>query len=261
MLNEGITVKTIGGNRTTISAGAPANPDLNDLWIASATGLISQWNGTAWAPFKFDGSATIQAGTIIGSNIAASTITSGLIAAGTVVAGIVDATTITGAQFVATGSAGEILIYSGSPAAGNLIGAWSGAAGTDAFGNAFADDISAFNITALQPGSSPTALETWHTLGPIANGWTTNHGRYRRTATNEIQLDISLTAGGSPTYGTITWPNTMPAAYRPLVVRRLAGVPCSSSASHSTINTNGTISSTIPSPAGTFDCCGRVPLD
>jgi hypothetical protein len=168
---------------------------------------------------------------------------------------------ITGAQFVATGTAGELLIYSGTPAAGNLIGAWSGSSGTDAFSNAFAADISAFNITALQPGSSPTALETWHTLGPIGNGWTTNHGRYRRTAENEIQLDVSLTAGGSPTYGNITWPNTMPAAYRPLVTRRLAGVPTGATASHSTINTTGVVSSNIPSPAGTFDCCGRVPLD
>jgi hypothetical protein len=261
MLNEGITVKTIGGNRTTISASAPANPDLNDLWIASATGLISQWDGAAWQPFKFDGSATIQAGTIVASNIAASTITAGLLAAGIVVAGIVDATTITGAQFVATGAAGELLIYSGTPAAGNLIGAWSGSSGTDAFSNAFAANISASNLTAFQPGSSPVALETWHTLGSFGNGWTSNHGRYRRTAENEIQLDVSLTAGGSPSYGTFTWPNTMPAAYRPTFVRRLAGVPSAGSACHSTINTNGTISSTIPSPAGTFDCCGRVPLD
>ena len=234
MLSEGISVKTIGGALTTISVSAPATPNTGDIWIASATGLLSQWNGTTWVPFQFDGSATIQAGSIIAANIATGTLTSSLIAAGQVYAGFVDATTITGAQFVATGSAGEILIYSGSPAAGNLIGAWSGGAGTDAYGNAFSDDISAFNITALQPGSNPTALETWHTLGPIGNGWTTNHGRYRRTAENEIQLDVSLTAGGSPTYGNITWPNTMPAAYRPIVVRRLAGVPSSGSASHST---------------------------
>jgi hypothetical protein len=261
MLNQGITVKTLGGNRTTIVASAPPNPDTDDIWIDSDTGLISQWDGTIWAPFKFDASQTIQAGTIVAANIAASTITSGLIAAGTVVAGIVDATTITGAQLIATGTSGDILVYSGTPAAGNLIGAWSGTAGTDAFGNAYASNISAFNLTALQPGSNPTALETWHTLGPIGNGWTTNHGRYRRTAENEIQLDVSLTAGGSPTYGTLTWPNTMPAAYRPIVVRRLAGVPSGGAACHSTINTNGTVSSNIPSPAGTFDCCGRVPLD
>src|SRR5690242_836433 len=85
MLNEGITVKTLGGNRTTIAASAPSNPDLNDIWINSGTGLISQWDGSAWQPFKFDASATIQAGTIIASNIAASTITASLLAAGIVV--------------------------------------------------------------------------------------------------------------------------------------------------------------------------------
>ena len=259
MLNEGITVKTLGGNLTTISASAPATPNTGDIWIASATGLISQYNGTTWVPFQFDGSATIQAGTIVASNIAASTLTSSLIAAGQVYAGFVDATTITGAQFVAAGAAGELLIYSGTPAAGNLIGAWSGTAGTDTFGNAFNANLNFLDVTAFQPGSNPTAVETWHTLGSFGNGWTSNHGRYRRTAENELQLDISLTSSG--TAGTFTWPNTMPAAYRPAFVRRLAGVPSGSAACHSTIGTSGTVSSTIPSGAATFDCCGRVPLD
>jgi hypothetical protein len=42
MLNEGITIKTLGGTLTTISASAPATPNVGDIWIASATGLISQ---------------------------------------------------------------------------------------------------------------------------------------------------------------------------------------------------------------------------
>jgi len=127
MLNAGITVKTLGGNRITISASAPANPDADDIWIASATGLISQWNGSAWAPFKFDGSATIVANTIGAAQLAA----------GIVYAGIVDATTITGATFIATGSSGEVLVYSGTPASGNLVFSISPAAGTDANGNAY----------------------------------------------------------------------------------------------------------------------------
>jgi hypothetical protein len=135
MLSEGITVKTLGGTRTTISASAPANPDTGDIWIASATGLISQWDGAAWQPYKLDGAAGIQAGTIVAANIAASTLTSSLIAAGQVYAGFVDATTITGAQFVAAGAAGQILIYSGTPALGNLAGSDSAANYTDSFGN------------------------------------------------------------------------------------------------------------------------------
>jgi hypothetical protein len=91
--------------------------------------------------------AQIAANTITASQIAAGTITSAQIAAGTitaadlisgiVVAGIVNATTITGASIVADGTAGEVLIYSGTPALGNLIGSWSGAAGADSFGNAY----------------------------------------------------------------------------------------------------------------------------
>ena len=52
MLSEGITIHNLGGNAITISAGAPASPNTNDLWIASATGLISQWNGAALDPVQ-----------------------------------------------------------------------------------------------------------------------------------------------------------------------------------------------------------------
>jgi len=136
MLNSGITIRTLGGNAVTISATAPATPNLNDMWIASATGLISQWSGSAWMPVLFDGTATIQAGTItsaliragtiVAGNIAAGTITAALLASGIVVAGIVNATDITGAR---------LLLYSGTPAAGNLTGSDTSANYTDAFGN------------------------------------------------------------------------------------------------------------------------------
>lgn len=122
MLNQGITIHTLGGNAVTISASAPATPNLNDIWIASATGLISQWNGAAWAPFKFDAGATIQAATItsalivantiVASNIAAGTITAALLAAGIVVANIVNATTIQATQYLCYSSGGEFLAYS-----------------------------------------------------------------------------------------------------------------------------------------------------
>lgn len=81
--------------------------------------------------------ADIAANTITASQIASGTITAGLLAAGIVKAGIVDSTTITGATIVADGTSGELLIYSGTPAVGNLIGSWSGAAGADASTNPF----------------------------------------------------------------------------------------------------------------------------
>jgi len=45
--------------------------------------------------------------------------------------------TITGGTLVVDGPAGGVFVYSGAPAAGNLIGSWAGAAGTDAFGNTY----------------------------------------------------------------------------------------------------------------------------
>ena len=50
--------------------------------------------------------------------------------------------TITGPDYVINTSG--IFIYSGTPANGNLIGSWAGAAGTDAFGNAYPQG---FNIS------------------------------------------------------------------------------------------------------------------
>lgn len=48
--------------------------------------------------------------------------------------------TITGPDYII--NAAGIFIYSGAPANGNLIGSWAGAAGTDAFGNAFPQGFS-----------------------------------------------------------------------------------------------------------------------
>jgi len=62
--------------------------------------------------------------------------------AGQQVSGLVDGTVINGAQIVADGETGQILIYSGEPANGNLIGSWSGAAGTDDYGNTYPEGLS-----------------------------------------------------------------------------------------------------------------------
>jgi len=174
MLSSGITFHTLGGNAVTISVSAPSNPNTGDIWIASATGLISQWNGSSWVPFKFDGSATIQAATItaaqiaaatiVASNIAAGTITAALLAAGIVVAGIVDATTITGAlvQTASTvpavqmdGSRDAIFGYDGSS---NLLFSLAGASGTDFFGHSYPQGLFAQQITLNNQSSVPSAI-------------------------------------------------------------------------------------------------------
>lgn len=151
MLNEGISIRTLGGSLVTISVGAPANPNTNDIWINSGTGLISQWNGSAWAPILFNATNTIQAGTIISSliaahtivasNIAAGTITAAELVAGLVVAGIVDATTVQALNFIATGTQGEFLAYAGTPGSTTLASVISGRSGSDAYGTSFAAGV------------------------------------------------------------------------------------------------------------------------
>lgn len=50
--------------------------------------------------------------------------------------------TITGGTLVIDGPAGGVFVYSGTPALGNLIGSWAGAAGTDALGNTYPQGLS-----------------------------------------------------------------------------------------------------------------------
>jgi hypothetical protein len=155
-LGPSVTARALGGITTTIAASAPASPTTGDIWINTSNGnQIEQWSGSAWVPITWTATDVIQAGTITASLIAANTIVAGNIAAGTitaaqiaagtitatklasgiVVAGIVDATTITGAKIIADGSSGDFLVYSGTPALGNLNAAISPGAFTDPVGN------------------------------------------------------------------------------------------------------------------------------
>lgn len=135
------TARDIGGLTTSVATVQPTSPIVGDLWFDGTAGfMLKQWTGSAWVPYQF-GTSAIAAGSITAALIAANTITAAQIAAGSIdasrlvagiiSAGMVDGTTIKGAQFVAYGVNGEILIYSGSPASGNLIGAWSAVAGND----------------------------------------------------------------------------------------------------------------------------------
>jgi hypothetical protein len=195
MLNEGITIHTLGGNAVTISASAPATPNLNDIWIASATGLISQWNGTIWAPFKFDGTATIQAatitaaviaaGTIVASNIAAGTITAALLAAGIVVANIVNATTIQANNYLCFSGGGEFLAY-------NVANGWQFgvSGGTTAFFT-----VATSQASLIQVGDVFT--------------WTGGGGPYTVTsislpAFGFVNVSFTPTAGSAMSTGTVS---------------------------------------------------------
>jgi hypothetical protein len=189
MLSNGITVHTLGGNAITISASAPVAPNVNDIWIASATGLISQWNGSAWIPFKFDASQTIIAGTIVTANIAASAITSSLIAAGTVVAGIVDATQVKAAEYDAFNTTGQFFAYDTStPTTGHLTTSIAGGSGTDTASNAFPKGLMSQQLTLVNQGSVPSAFSGASVLYTSSS----DRLRYLSSSGNDLVLDRSV---------------------------------------------------------------------
>ena len=167
------------GNGATvfIQATTPVALNIGDLWYDTSNGmLLHQWDGVTWGPFQISTGA-IANGSIVAALIAANTITAGQIAAGTITAtelstgsvtsikinagaitaakiqagtifaGIVDGTTISGAQFLAHGSSGEILIYQGTPASGNLVASISALATTDSFGNTIQAGIAFYSLS------------------------------------------------------------------------------------------------------------------
>lgn len=143
-----VTGTNIAGS--TITASNIATGTITATQIQTGTITGSKIAGTTIT------GSNIATGTITAANITAGTITATQIAAGTVVAGIVDATTITGAQLIADGTSGNILVYSGAPAHGNLIASVSPMSGTDAHTNAYpagiyatAGTIGGYNIATL----------------------------------------------------------------------------------------------------------------
>jgi hypothetical protein len=217
MLNEGISIRTLGGSLVTISVGAPANPNTNDIWINSGTGLISQWNGSVWAPILFNATNTIQAGTIISSliaahtivasNIAAGTITAAEILAGTVVAGFVDATIIQAAEIlsVSTDTLPDYLAYQGSIAAGNLITSIAPVAGTDTVTNPYPKGIMSQQLTLPSQSGAPAAFSGASQL------YTSSQGRLRYLSStgNDLVLDRCVLDLTNFSMGTQTIPHIL----------------------------------------------------
>jgi hypothetical protein len=81
---------------------------------------------------------------------------------------------------------------------------------------------------STQPGTgtsvtNPAVTEQWHSLGTLA-GYTVLVGRYRFMATNQIEIEVSATSGGTNA-ASIAFQNVLPPAYRPAVdTRRVLGV-------------------------------------
>ncbi|MCW2930042.1 MAG: hypothetical protein JWM19_1004 [Actinomycetia bacterium] len=181
------SVTDIGGTAITFSATGPVGPNDGDLWYDSSHGYsLSQWNGSSWVPYKF-GTGAIATGTITAALIAANTITAAQVAAGTITgneiaarvalsAPVIVGGTITGGQFIGDGTGEEILMYSGTPAAGNLIFSLVSAGATDEAGNQVLDGFTNYSNLG---GGQWIAVSTFdgevtayaNTAG-VESGWT-----------------------------------------------------------------------------------------
>jgi len=140
-----ITAAQIAAN--TITAAQIAASTITAAQIAAGTITASQIAANAITATQ------IAANAVTAAKIAANTITAAQVQAGIILAGAVNGTTITGAQIIADGTSGELLVYGGTPAFGNLLVAISGSAGNDTSGNPYGN-----GITLAGTGSTPSAI-------------------------------------------------------------------------------------------------------
>ena len=85
-----------------------------------------------------------------------------------------------------------IFLYSSTPAAGNLIGSWAAAAGTDAYGNKYDQGVISYSPTALNLGVYAALTQGTLQLGNIDNTVGPNF-----TNSAEIDAQISNVVGSS----------------------------------------------------------------
>jgi len=135
-----------------------------------------------------------------GGSIAEGSITATEIEAGTVLAGAVDGTTVTGATIVADGASGQFLVYSGTPAYGNLIAAISGAAGSDAQSNSYPANISALVIPAGQSETYTVTLGATAASSVLAGNIA---GLVLQSQTNPIFAPPYVGIGGDNSTGSV----------------------------------------------------------
>lgn len=223
-----------GGPFTVTSLGPPAGGNVNvyftpdassvmssgtvfggkngDQWVNTSGGnQVNIWTSGTWVPITWDASSVINANTITASQIAA----------GVIIAGVVDGTVIQGASIIADGSNGEILVYSGTPTTGNLIGSWSGAAGSDGPGNAFPSGLAVEQggLRLYDQGSAPGTISNASTL------YTSNQGKLRYIAANgnDLVLDRSVLDQTNKSMTTQTTPTIMSSTIAYLANEGLAG--------------------------------------
>lgn len=184
------SIDQVGGGLTNVhytpdatgvmSTGTVQGGTNGDQWVNTSAGnQVNQWGAGVWNAITWNAANVIQA----------STITAAQIAAGVIIAGVVDGTTIMGAQIIADGSSGQFLVYSGTPALGNLIGSWSGASGTDAQGNAYPAGLAVEigGLVLFNQGSAPSAVSGASSIFSSTAG----RLKYLSSAGNESAIDRS----------------------------------------------------------------------
>jgi hypothetical protein len=132
----------------------------------------------------------VAAGQVQGQLIEALSITANQIAVGIILAGVVNGTLVEGAQFVAYGTSGEVFVYAGPPAVGNLIGSWSATAGNDSAVSGGAGNSYPAGLMIGAPGSSnlvlqPNADQAFNLTTAIA-GVLTAMTQYNSGDSNEV---------------------------------------------------------------------------
>jgi hypothetical protein len=151
---------------------------------------------------------------------------------------------------------------------GILQSALQPSAGADAGGNAFAAGYTG-PVTAIQPASSPSAVETWHAFPAFATNY--SHGSpnpsYKLNADNTVSFtgQVNVTSGAAgATFVTLPASAYWPVSTKKFAVAISAGTPSATANVQVTINTAGAvILSAPPTGAGyTFSLDGiRYPLD
>lgn len=145
-----------------------------------------------------------------GTLVQAGTITATQIASGIVVAGIVNGTLVEGARFVGFGTTGEVLMYTGTPAVGNLNASVSPVSGNDSVitgggGNAYVAGIAAYAPAAA--ASYIQMNDASHDINGGAPALVMATGVSAETATNGQAASIATWASGTAgtTQQMFTW--------------------------------------------------------
>lgn len=293
-----IYINGVQSGSATGFTGSVSTDPANFVTMGSIAGGGSYLNGllsscviynTALSAARVQAHYNARAGAIVADNIAADSITANHILAGTIVAGIVNGTIIEGATIRADGTSGQILVYQGTAAAGNLIGAWSGQTGADSFANGFIAGLqvglnnsnqiqlvpnvnSAFNITTAIQGSLQAMLTASTTdvneilaglLGAVVLGTGTTEKMAtllsapmaNTNASAAIVLQATDDAAGDTaviTLGTVvTTDGGATVTFTPIMTLTPFAVVVYSAASKQTTVTKQSGSGTIPIPAGT----------